>query len=244
MGTGENSGKIARRGFLFKSLPALGATLALSSFQSVFSGSLNKLLLKFPTAAKVIRPAWNYEGLVLNTKTKTIHYPSAKIFGNYNQIAEEHLRVIPFKGWQNELKENHFIKSKSGLILEKLALRELSTESSDKTLTKATEVLALAFSKDYADSNQHNWRVYDLLMQLIVLNNSVKPESRWSLFSKIISTVNFQYIEIPKRNYWVTSQLTFSEKASYIDKNVSTYKQKLKNRITLLWPVLVVGPYF
>ncbi|MCW3110854.1 MAG: hypothetical protein JWQ09_5360 [Segetibacter sp.] len=237
--------RIARRKFLYRVLPLIASSAIVFPFKSTFSGFFNrtistrnnKTILKPGKRRKRNRGNWSKENLVLNIKTNVAHYPSAKIFKYYNKIADKHISVVEFNSWKNKINSpKHFNKSKSGIIIEILALKELSIPITNDKLRQAIASVAIAFSKEYNNQqnyqmNSHNWRLYDLLLQLIVLNTSIKRELKWDNFSKIIQLVDFKQITIPKKNNWVNSKGEFDKRVDYMNRNIAVYKKRIETRI-------------
>jgi hypothetical protein len=234
--------KISRKRFLYWILPLLGSSAIVFSFRSIYSGLFSKVISKsnnnsFLKSGKNkrrvrTRGKWTQENLILNTKTNIVHYPSSKIYVYYDRISDKHISVIDFNSWKNQVASpKHFNKAKSGVILEKLALRELSAPITSEKLAKATENLSLAFSKDYARMNSTSWRLYDLLLQCIALDTNVQMQIKWSIFLKIIENTNVKILKIPKRNAWLNSKTEFDKRVIYIHDNSEKYIKRLEKRI-------------
>ncbi len=179
-----------------------------------------------------IKKVWHNESLILNTKTNIVHYPSEKLFTYYNQISNKHLSVIKFDDWESQvLPPKHFIKGKSGIIIERLALNKLTSPITDDKLNAAIITLGTAFSADYYEHNSNNWRLYELLIQLIALNSSVKVELKWNQFFEAVKKIDFHLLKVPQRNNWIKSREEFDKRVEYIRYNHGTYLKRLENRI-------------
>ena len=146
--------KIPRRKFLRWILPLAGTSVIVFSFKSIYSGSINTLLSRFNHKLVLKsskskrrhrnREIWHNESLVLNIKTNIVHYPSIKLFTYYNKVSDRHISLIGFEDWKTQLiSPKHFVKSKSGIILESLALRKLSIPITTNKLDNAIENLSI-----------------------------------------------------------------------------------------------------
>jgi hypothetical protein len=236
--------RIPRRKFLGWVVPLIGSSVIVFSFKSIYSGSFNNLLLKldqkynFKTTKsnknKDQRKRWNIESLILNKDSNVVHYPSKYIFTYYDQISEKNISTLEFNNWKEQVKSPiRFIKSKSGIILENLTLKELSFKNikeMDSEYKKAIETISIAFNNDYINSNIHNWRIYDLLIQLITFNTRIT--NKWAYFSSIVNLEKIKYLQIiPKRNNWVKSEKEFILKVNEIIKKRETIIVSLRKRV-------------
>jgi len=233
----------SRRKFIAWGSSLVGGVVLTGIFQSIYSGSLFKTKFAEKTSGKNKRRvkdkgAWNYEYLVLNKKTKVIHFPNKKIFKYYKEIDEEHLRVIGFDKWKSELTAgNHFHKDTSGIILEKLALRQFLTGVDSRSLNAVVGILSFAFVKDYVRQNEFNWRIYDLLLTAIVLDESVASKNKQSVFFSVTSEVNYKAMRVPRKNSWLKSHTDFESKVTYLRKNSIIVSNKLAERAKKFWSV-------
>lgn len=169
--------------------------------------------------------------LILNTKTKVVHLPTEKIFTHYQDIAVKNQKVIELANWEEELKTTHFNKEKSGIILELLALQKLTTGINDKNLAATTNTLAMVFSPPYMDNNIYNFRVHDLLLHTIALNNSISPNLKWNEFRLATAGINYNsYSGLPQRMKWLKTEIEFNNQVNYIINNRTTYMSRLKER--------------
>jgi len=235
---------ITRRKFVGWTSSILGAVALTSIFQSIYSGLLfkPKTTGDKPRISKSKRrlkdkTIWNNENLVLNVKTKIIHFPTVKIFKYHNEISKKNIQIVAFDNWEKELTANRFNKDNSGIILEKLALKELVPGINSKSLHAAKDILSLAFTEKYVVQNRFNWRIYDLLLTTIVLNDSIKFENQGAIFNSIISKVDFRNARVPKKNSWLKSQTDFKNKITYVQKNSNIVLNKLANRAKGFWSV-------
>jgi hypothetical protein len=239
--------RISRKKFLYWLLPIGGATAIVFSFKSIYSGFMNTLISKYSTGLvfgprknkkrQIIREVWSRNSLILNTKTNIVHYPASELVTYYNRIADKHIQVIGFQKWKEEvIPPKHFIKSKSGIIFEQLALKELSIPLSPENLQKATDILAMAFSEEYMTRSNYqintcNWRLYHLLGQFLALNTSIPLDQKWVKFAEIIKSIDFKFIKVDRRNSWVKSQSEFNKQVQYILAHFDLYSKSIEGRI-------------
>src|SRR5688500_6319881 len=81
------------------------------------------------TSSKKSRKKWSHESLVMNTKTKVIHFPTSKVYTYYDPIKSNHLQEVSLAAWSSKLEEPvRFNKEQSGNIIEILTLRELGKD--------------------------------------------------------------------------------------------------------------------
>jgi hypothetical protein len=247
METNRKINKIPRRRFLGWIIPLIGSSAIIFSFESIYSGSFKRLYTTFTGKVslkshhlkhlKKIREKWNLDSLVLNTQTNIFHYPSEKLFNYYNRIANKHISLVGFQNWETQVvAPKHFIKSKSGIIIESLVLKELSIPISNEMLSKAISTLSLAFSENYYNKSKYqmnttNWRLYDLLIQFIALNTLIKANSHWNIFSSIIKAVNLKSAKIPLRNKWITSDKECNNRILFIQSHKEEYEKRIEKRI-------------
>lgn len=171
--------------------------------------------------------------MFLHNKTKALHYPY--VFKTYDQLNEVHFTSVNTNDWEKQLDENeaHFTKEKSALIFERLSLRNLANGFTNEKFSRSTDILGRSFKSDYAKQNIHNWRGYQLLLQLIALNNTVPDNEKWTAFSTTIRDANVSQIKkIPKQNVWVTSQQLFDQRVQYIHQHSEEYMNRIKKRAT------------
>lgn len=182
--------------------------------------------------SKKTRKKWSHESLVMNTKTKVLHFPSSKMYTYYDEIKAEHLQPVALAAWAGQLNEQvRFHKQQSGNILEVLSLRDLQPGINDATLTAAAETLTRAFSPatDNAKGiclNSTNFRLHELLLQLVALNNSIPVNGKWNFFSSRVK----KPAPLRKRQQWMESEERFLERVNYILNHQTDYTTRLTNR--------------
>lgn len=183
------------------------------------------------TPAQRGNPYAGRDEMFLHNKTKTLHYPY--VFKTYDKLKEEHFTNVNTSDWEKQLDENsaHFTTEKSALIFEKLALKNLAGEINNEKLNRSAAILGRSFTTDYAKQNIHNWRGYQLLLQLIALNSSVPDNEKWTGFGNIIRDVNVSQVKkVPRQNAWVTSQQLFDQRVQYIHQHSEEYMNRIKKR--------------
>lgn len=214
--------------------PAIPGMLQLSSCKSSSEkqgDTANNNQQRRPQKTPVQRsnPYANRDEMFLHNKTKTLHYPF--VFKTYDQLKEDHFTSVNPNDWEKQLDENgaHFIKEKSALIFEKLALRNLKGEITNNSLGNSLSTIGKSFTADYAKQNIYNWRGYNLLFQLIVLNSVVGD--KWTTFTSAIKHADVSQIKkLPKRHAWITSQQLFEQRVQYVQQNAEKYMSRLKKR--------------
>jgi len=181
-------------------------------------------------SGKRSRQKWSHEGLVVNNKTNVMHLPSSKVYKYYDEIKPTHLAAIGMRSWASGLREPvHFNKQQSGKIIEILALQPLRNGITDQQLQTATDTLSLAFTKSCdnrkgENMNKKNFRLHELMLQLISLNSSV--ENKWLLFSQKVIKPAF----LRKRQLWMSSEESFNERVKYITDRKTDYMNRLAER--------------
>jgi hypothetical protein len=228
----------SRRRFLGNGLKLAALTALLMPIQKAL-GNGTALIAK---TNRSVRKFLLIDKLVMNTKTKVVHLPTGKIFTRYNDIESKNQKILDLKTWETQVKTPvHFNKEKSGIILELLALQKLNAGITDKSLTSAINTLALAFSPTYKNKtglhlNKYNFRIHELLAQLIALNNSIPTAQKWTKFQTATGTITYTYDllslknHLPPRVKWMLGKNIFDERMAYIIKNKNDYMGRLKKR--------------
>ncbi len=178
------------------------------------------------------RKKWNREKLVMNTKTKVVHLPTAAVYMFYDEIANEHLQEININSWENAIRGDvHFNKDQSGNILEILSLKKLSSGVNDGSLNAAMNTLSYAFDRanDNAkgfNRNSKSYRLHELMLQLIALNSSIPETGKWQAFNETVRKPG----KISRRQQWMARQNNFNERVRYIATRENEYKERLTKR--------------
>jgi hypothetical protein len=234
----------SRRKFFAWGASIAGAVVVTGVFQALYSGSLFQSNSLRKTAGKTKskrriknKGTWTTENLVLNTKTKVIHFPTKRIFRYRGEIAQKHMQIIGFENWKKELPTGHFNKDHSGIVLEKLALKELLTGINPQSLQDATAILSLAFTEEYFRQNRFNWRIYDLLLTTMVLPKSYTADGIKRSFLSVVAKVDLRNARVPKKNSWLKSAEQFDQKISYLQNNKDKLVNKLSKRAKDFWSV-------
>lgn len=172
----------------------------------------------------------NTEVLYYNPKTKVLHYPGLR---EKEKLETANLQSIKINEWEKMLDngEAYFNKEKSGLSFEKLALRNFQGAPTAESLQKSLSITSRAFAKEYATQNRFNWRVYDLLVQWVALNEAIADPDKWYHFTKVISEVNLGNVKVIKRMAWVQSKELFDKRITYINEHKTDYLARLKTRL-------------
>jgi hypothetical protein len=178
------------------------------------------------------RSKWNYEKLVMNTKTKVVHLPTAAVYVFYDEIANKHLQEINLSSWENAIRGDvHINKGQSGNILEILSLKKLGSGVNDDSLNAAMNTLSYAFDRANDNTkgfnrNTKNYRLHELMLQLIALNNSIPEIGKWQVFNEKVK----KPAKIGRRQQWMASENNFNERIRYITTRESEYKERLTKR--------------
>ncbi len=176
------------------------------------------------------RKKWMHEGLVMNTQTHVMHFPTSKVYTYYDEIKPTHLREISLVTWvatlQGPVRLN---REQSGNILEILTLQHLKQGVNDEYLNAATDTLAKAFTPAGENSkavnlNTMNFRLHELMLQLLSLNTSI-PD-KWQVFN---SKVKKSAI-LRKRQKWMETETGFNDRVKYIMDHQSDYMNRLTAR--------------
>jgi hypothetical protein len=227
----------SRRRFLSNGLKATVLSSLLLPLQKAF-GNGTAFIAK--TNRSLRKPVF-LDKLVLNTKTKVVHLPTNKIFNRYPDIADTNQKLIDLGTWETQVKAPiHFNKEKSGIIIELLALQKLNTGINDKSLTAAINTLSIAFMPVYKDKNEnlinkYGFRLHDLLLQTIALNNTIPVTQKWARFQAATGRINYTVKDlkpISSRMKWIKTKTDFDKQAEYILNNKTTYINRLKQRAT------------
>ncbi len=122
-------------------------------------------------------------------------------------------------------------KNKSGNTLEILSLQKLRSGVNDNSLSSAANTLAIAFSNQCANSgginhNTTNYRLHELMLQLVVLNNSISD--KWQTFNGLVTKPQ----RLGKRQAWMGNENSFNERVTYIQGREADYKNRLTQRVS------------
>ncbi len=204
---------------------------------------LQKAWGRFPKTSERLTVGYR-DQLVLNRDSHVVHLPSSKLFLTVPDILVRRMQIIPFDKWENIVKAPvHFCKERSGIILERLALRKLLAGGpTNANLAAAAKTVSLAFSPVYKTKtgefiNRYNFRLHDLLAQCIVLNSAIPRAGKWDAFQK--ATGQFYLLppmkngtvrDIPKRMNWLKKKENFDKQADHILDNKTVLLMRLQKR--------------
>jgi len=90
-------------------------------------------------------------------------------------------------------------------------------------------MLSLAFSKNCENKkginvNTTNYRLHELMLQLISLNNSMV--NKWQLFNDMVAKPQ----KIGRRQSWMADESSFNQRVKYIQERQSDYQNRLVKR--------------
>jgi hypothetical protein len=178
-------------------------------------------------SSKKPRKKWNHESLVLNTRSKVLHFPTALVYTYYDEIKPSHLQELKPGSWSPGVEtSSHLNKEQSGNILEILTLKELSTEINTTTLVIAIDTLSHAFTDQYENANNKNFRLHELMLQLIALNDLIPADQKWLTFNAKIKRPP----ALRKRQTWMATEDNFMQRVSYISERRNDYILRLQKR--------------
>jgi len=182
---------------------------------------------KGSTHSKKTRKKWNYESLVMNSKTKVMHFPTSKIYTYYDEIKASHLQAISLATWANQLQEAvRLNKEKSGNIIEILTLQSMNGNVNDTSFVIAIDTLSMAFTTPYEKANTKNFRLHELMLQFVVLNNAIPADQKWITFNSKVK----KPARLRKRQKWMETETAFNERVGYILNHQNDYMTRLKQR--------------
>ncbi len=179
---------------------------------------------------KKARKKWSHEGLVMNSQTKVMHFPSSRLYTYYDEIKPNHLQEISLAAWTAQLQEPvRLNRAQSGNILEILTLQHLQNGVNDEYLTAAAETLSKAFMPACENSkgvnlNSTNFRLHELMLQLLSLNSSVTD--KWQSFNSRVKRPP----ALRNRQKWMETETAFNARVQYILTRQSDYMNRLTER--------------
>jgi hypothetical protein len=181
---------------------------------------------------KQARKKWSHESLVINEKTKVIHFPTSKLYHYYDPIKTAHLKEIGIASWAIHLQEPvRLNKEQSGNILELLCMQDLHKGINEQSLAAGIQTLSKAFGRECenvkgVNSNTTNFRLHELMLVLVSLNRSIPQEGKWDAFNEKIK----RPASLRKRQKWMESRTAFEERVRYITDREQDYIARLSKR--------------
>jgi hypothetical protein len=99
----------------------------------------------------------------------------------------------------------------------------------------------LAFSPVYKNKtgivlNKYNFRLHELAVQLIALNNAIPVAQKWTKFQTTIGNTSYTLDQLPLKSRlpgrvkWMLTKNGFDERIAYIIKNKTDYMTRLSKR--------------
>jgi hypothetical protein len=179
---------------------------------------------------KSTRKKWNQEKLIVNAKTNIVHLPTAVVYNYYDEI--RNTRNVNMNNWENEVQgQMRLNKEQSGNILEILSLQKLRNEVNDDSLNAAMNTLAKAFGREYENKkginhNTTNYRLHELMLQLVALNNNIAGDNKWQAFNERVKKPQ----KPGKRAKWMETETVFNDRIRYIREREADYKKRLNQR--------------
>jgi hypothetical protein len=182
---------------------------------------------KTTPGSKSKRKKWSHESLVMNSKTNVMHFPTAALYTYYDEIKPKHLQEMKSDEWDpGAANAPRLNKQQSGNILEILTLQGLGKDISDTNLVIAIDTLSIAFGKEYEKANMNNFRLHELMLQLVALNSSIPADQKWQTFTtKVVKPA-----QLRKRQKWMETESSFNERVNYIIDRKNDYIARLSKR--------------
>ena len=183
-------------------------------------------------SSKKKRKSWTHESLVMNSKTGVLHFPTSKLYRYYDEIKTSHLQNISLATWATQFQEPVKLhKQQSGNILEILTMQHLRQGVNDQSLTSATNTLAKAFTTSCENAkgfnfNSNNFRLHELMLQLIALNSGIAATDKWTTFNSKVKRPE----TLRKRQKWMEAEPSFTERVNYILNRQNDYITRLTQR--------------
>lgn len=173
------------------------------------------------------RKKWHRESLVMNTRTNVLHYPTAALYTYYDEIKPGHLKEISREAWAPDAENAPRLnKQQSGNIMEILTLQELGKDINDSSLVIAIDTLSISFREEYEKANNMNFRLHELMLQLIALNNLIPADQKWATFNAKVK----KPAQLRKRQQWMTNETNFNDRVNYITQRRNEYLSRLNGR--------------
>lgn len=170
------------------------------------------------------RQKWSRESLVMNSKTKVVHLPSSKCYAYYDEIKAKNLQVLSLTTWVIQMESPvRFNRQQSGNIIEMLTLHELGGNISDTSMIIAIDSLSAAFGEEYERENTKNFRLHELMLQLITLNNGIPADQKWITFNAKVKKPP----QLRKRQSWMADETAFNQRVKYITDRRAEYESRL-----------------
>ena len=179
------------------------------------------------TSSKNQRKKWSHESLVMNSKTNVLHFPTSRVYRYYDEIKPNHLKEISLAAWAAQLQAPaRFNKEQSGNIIEILTMQHLRGNIDDASLVMAIDTLSTAFRNEYEKANSKNFRLHELMLQLVALNNSIPADQKWATFNAKVKRPE----GLRKRQLWMATETNFTDRINYILQNRNDYTSRLNRR--------------
>lgn len=176
---------------------------------------------------KLPRKKWSHESLVMNNKTQVVHFPTSKVYTYYDPIKPNHLQEISLAAWSSQMEEPvRFNREQSGNIIEILTMQGLKDDINDGSLVIAIDTLSTAFTEEYEKANSKNFRLHELMLQLVALNNAIPADQKWTTFNAKVKKPS----QLRKRQDWMATEAKFTERINYIAQRRNDYIARLNKR--------------
>ena len=74
--------------------------------------------------------------------------------------------------------------------------------------------------------NEKNFRVHELMLQLVAMNPSIPNQNKWQAFQGLVKKPD----NLRKRQTWMSSETMFNDRVSYILSRDKEYLARLQKR--------------
>jgi hypothetical protein len=168
--------------------------------------------------------------LYYNSKSKVLHYPGIR---TKQKLDLKDFEKKPVGEWQKLLNEGaRFPKETSGIAFEKLSLRNFQNNVNADGIKESLAIMEKAFGKEYANKNKFNWRIYELLLQWIALDESLAATEKSAKFMNATQAIDIELLKLPKRMNWMKTKEGINARAAYVFNQKNKYMERLQKRTT------------
>jgi len=85
---------------------------------------------------------------------------------------------------------------------------------------------SIAFEEEYEKANFTNFRLHELMLQLVALNNLIPQSEKWVTFNAKVKKPPL----LRKRQKWMETEANFNERVNYIQTRRNDYITRLNQR--------------
>lgn len=229
---------IDRRKFLTIAVKSIGALGLIKAYG--FSGSFSIAQDTKKVSPSPVPQVWSSKKMIVNTNSGVVHWPHPQVFKiTAYSVNPDNSKELDVKGSHEKVSADpnlRFDKSKSGVIYEHLALSEIVVEDKETlsfdngSLGNSIEILKIAVSEP---GNNENWRLYDLIARLVMLQNEDDPVKARSQIVEIFSSSQISGNWTKRESLSKVSDEKKFKKwhGKTVDKKYGDYRKSLINRV-------------